>query len=474
MTIKHKLYLAYGLLAAITVISTAIATTDIITLRSGIGELSQRYETATYVAGQIDTITSDMQAEQRGMLLRSLLHQEDAAGKLAQDSAASIRSLHKFLEQDRGLVSQQQASDQLQIISNELRTVDKANGAFLEQVQGKHLEEAVRLLDGGLAAATDRASTAGATLLDLQQKLTGDRGSKLMEDAVADNWVMIGLLLPMAAAGIGVIFIIRKLDRQLRQSVEELKSGSEQVAGAANQVSSSSQTLATSTSSQAAMIEETSASSEQINSMARRNTEHAVSTAQQMTALKLVMEASSREMANAMNAMDEMNHASAKISQVIQVIDKIAFQTNILALNAAVEAARSGEAGAGFAVVADEVRSLAQQCAGAAKDSEALIGQSQSTSKLGSERFSKVAEEIQKMSSVLGHMHELIAGIESGSQEQSQGIAQISKAITLMEQGTQRSAATAEESAAAAQQLTAQSQVLRDVAEQLEMMVGAA
>jgi methyl-accepting chemotaxis protein len=279
-------------------------------------------------------------------------------------------------------------------------------------------------------------------------------------------------LIPIVIAGVVVLFVIRKLNAQLRRSIGELTDGSEQVASAASQVSSSSQMLAKDTSEQAAMIEETSASSEEINSMARRNAEHSKTAAEQMTELKRLMESGSREMESATQAMDDISQSSDKISRIIQVIEKIAFQTNILALNAAVEAARAGEAGKGFAVVADEVRNLAQQCAQAAQDTGVLIEQSQQTSKAGHLKVQKVAEETQKMSLVLDSMKELVDEINGGSQEQGRGIEQIGRAITQMEQGTQKSAANAEESAAAAEQLTAQSNTLRDVAEQLGAMVG--
>jgi len=268
------------------------------------------------------------------------------------------------------------------------------------------------------------------------------------------------------------VVVIRSLDAQLRKTVSDLQNGSDQVASAASQVASSSQSLARDTSAQAAMVQQTSASSEEINATARRSTDNAITAADRMTQLKQLMDSSSQGMTNATAAMLEIGHASDKISGIIQTIDKIAFQTNILALNAAVEAARAGEAGMGFAVVAEEVRSLAQQCATAAKDTESLIGVAQKTSKDGHERVTLVAQEIDKMSGLLSSMVGIVEEVKVGSQEQVRGVQEIGKAIVQLEQGTQRGAANAEESAAAAQELGAQSQVLREVAAHLATMVG--
>jgi methyl-accepting chemotaxis protein/methyl-accepting chemotaxis protein-1 (serine sensor receptor) len=341
-------------------------------------------------------------------------------------------------------------------------------------VREKRIDDAVKLLASGLADATDKASSGGATLLEMEHKAAKEHGEVDMAGAIHALWTMGLLLLPVAMAGAAVLLVIWRLDKALRQSVDELQTGSQQLSGAASQVSSSSQTLAQDASSQAARLEETSASSEEVNSMARRNVEHASRAGAQMSQLQLLMETSSDETANATKAMAQIGQTSQKISGIIQTIDKIAFQTNILALNAAVEAARAGEAGMGFAVVADEVRSLSQQCAEAARDTGILIEEAQTASQLGTERVSRMSDGIQNMAMVLQELTQLISEISEGSSEQGRGIEQISRSIVSMEQVTQRSAANAEESAAAAQQLTSQSEVLREVASQLGMMVGAA
>src|SRR5690606_29144050 len=161
--------------------------------------------------------------------------------------------------------------------------------------------------------------------------------------------------------------------------------------------------------------------------------------------------------------MDEINHSSKKINDIIGVIDGIAFQTNILALNAAVEAARAGEQGRGFAVVAGEVRNLAQRSAEAAKEIKGLIGASVDKVEAGSKL---VADAGQTMSEIVGSVQrvsDIIGEITAASGEQSDGIGQVNVAVTQLDQMTQQNAALVEESAAAAESLKDQAQRVAQV-----------
>jgi len=320
-------------------------------------------------------------------------------------------------------------------------------------------------------------------LLDLEDQLTlmvawNQKGSDATiantAQTVQTSWwlsVLIGLFALVFGTGLSW-FIITNLNKQLTQSAQDLSEGSDQVSSAASEVSSSSQSLAQDTSEQAAMIEETSASAEEINSMAKRNADSAKQATSLVVEAVQGTEQTNRAVADCVQAMDAIGESSSKIAKTLQVIDKIAFQTNILALNAAVEAARAGEAGMGFAVVAEEVRNLAQRCAAASEEISGLIEQSLGNSDTGRLKMATLVESGAKVNQVFASMKVLVEEISLSSEEQGRGIDQIGRAIQKMEQGTQKSAANAEESAAAAEQLTAQSEQLREVATSLGAMVG--
>jgi len=158
--------------------------------------------------------------------------------------------------------------------------------------------------------------------------------------------------------------------------------------------------------------------------------------------------------------MDEISDASRKISDIIGVIDGIAFQTNILALNAAVEAARAGEQGRGFAVVAAEVRNLAQRSAAAAKEIKALIGESVDKVDAGAKLVDAAGNTMQEIVASVKKVSDLIAEIAAASEEQDSGIQQVNTAVTQMDQVVQQNASLVEEAAAATESMKSQAAAL--------------
>ncbi len=314
------------------------------------------------------------------------------------------------------------------------------------------------LLDKTVAALVQRANAAVTT----------------EKHAVARTIWMVSLAVLAAFATIGAlaISIIRGISRRMRDAVAGLTDISQQMIGAASEVSSSSQALAQGASQQAAALEETSASSLEISNMTRKNSRDSRAAADLSVGSERNFIETNHKLDQMVVAIQEITSQSEKISKIIQVIDAIAFQTNILALNAAVEAARAGESGLGFAVVAGEVRNLAQRCTQAARDTTVLIEESIARSSDGKSKVDQVAAAIRDITESSAKVKTLIDGVSLGNQQQALAIEQISKAIGQMDQVTHQLASSAEQSAAAAQELHAQSASLNSVVENLAALVG--
>jgi methyl-accepting chemotaxis protein len=171
-------------------------------------------------------------------------------------------------------------------------------------------------------------------------------------------------------------------------------------------------------------------------------------------------ERSSALMADAIKAMDGIKTSSAQITQIIGVIDEIAFQTNLLALNAGVEAARAGDAGRGFAVVAQEVRALAQRSAEAAKEIKGLIAASTQQVSAGVERVGRTGQALQSIAAKVAEMTDLVAEIAASSKEQANGLSEVNTAVNSMDQVTQQNAAMVEQTSAAIRSLADEADAL--------------
>ncbi|MFK7794975.1 MAG: methyl-accepting chemotaxis protein [Gammaproteobacteria bacterium] len=251
--------------------------------------------------------------------------------------------------------------------------------------------------------------------------------------------------------------------KKLIEMVEDIRQVSDLVKTGAGEISNGNMDLSRRTETQAAALEETSASMEEITSTVKQNADNA------NEANQLAKEASNQAQVGgevvdkAVNAMNEINEASNKISNIISVIDEIAFQTNLLALNAAVEAARAGEQGRGFAVVATEVRNLAGRSASAAKEIKELIEDSVSKVEEGSRLVNQSGETLEEIMGSIKKVAEIVGDITSASQEQAQGIEQVNTAIVELDTTTQQNTALVEESAAAAESMSEQSNELGEL-----------
>ena len=242
--------------------------------------------------------------------------------------------------------------------------------------------------------------------------------------------------------------------------IGNIRTASNTIASASAEISAGSQDLAMRTESQAASIEETAASMHEVTATVKQNADNAQAANQLAVAARDTAEKGGSVVRDAVTAVTQIEDSARRISDIIGLIDEIAFQTNLLALNASVEAARAGEAGKGFAVVAQEVRALAQRSANASKDIKALIQTSNSQVKSGAALVNQAGASLTEIVGAIKKVSDIVAEIAAASREQSTGLEQINTAIASMDEMTQRNGALVEETSASAQALSDQAQEL--------------
>jgi methyl-accepting chemotaxis protein len=251
-----------------------------------------------------------------------------------------------------------------------------------------------------------------------------------------------------------------RMQRMLEQSVRQIRVGAESVATASAQIAAGNNDLSTRTEQQASALQQTAATMDVLGTTVKQNSDNARQANQLALNASTVAVQGGGVVSQVVDTMKGINESSKKISDIIGVIDGIAFQTNILALNAAVEAARAGEQGRGFAVVAGEVRSLAQRSAGAAKEIKSLIGASVSCVDQGNALVDRAGVTMDEVVASIKRVTDIMGEISAASNEQRSGVTQVGDAVAKMDQATQQNAALVEESAAAAQSLKHQANQL--------------
>ena len=294
----------------------------------------------------------------------------------------------------------------------------------------------VRSITGGIAAAVKVAQTVAAG--DLGSTITVDRGDE------------IGTLLGA----------LKLMNTSLVAIVGDVRNASDSIATGSAQIAHGNADLSQRTEEQASNLQQTAASMEQLTATVKHNADTARRASELADGASRVAAQGGAVVGQVVATMDGITDSSKKITDIIGVIDGIAFQTNILALNAAVEAARAGEQGRGFAVVASEVRSLAQRSATAAKEIKVLIGESVDKVEDGTRLVADAGRTMGDIVDQVRRVSQLITEISDASGEQSTGIGQIGDAVAQLDQVTQQNAALVEESAAAAESLRVQADSL--------------
>jgi methyl-accepting chemotaxis protein I, serine sensor receptor len=262
---------------------------------------------------------------------------------------------------------------------------------------------------------------------------------------------------------------IGQMQEGIAAMIGQIAHGSESIATATQQISAGNADLSARTEAQAASIEETAASMGQLTSAVSQNAAHAREARELADATNATAGAGAEVVDQVIAAMSDIHDGARRMSEIIGVIEGIAFQTNILALNAAVESARAGEEGRGFAVVAGEVRTLAQRSATAAKEIKALIDASTARAEDGSRLVGQAGQTIGKVRSAVSRVTSIMSEIATASAEQSGGIEEVNRAVSQMDEMSQQNAALVEEAAAAAASLKEQTDVLKAAASRFRL-----
>ncbi|WP_245929132.1 methyl-accepting chemotaxis protein [Agarilytica rhodophyticola] len=252
---------------------------------------------------------------------------------------------------------------------------------------------------------------------------------------------------------------------KLTEVIANIRMSADSIGLSADEIAQGNADLSHRTESQASSLEETAASMEEMTAAVKQSAENAEKANAMTVDAQMLARDGGGVVENAVSAMEEINKSSKKISDIISVIDEIAFQTNLLALNAAVEAARAGEQGRGFAVVAGEVRNLAQRSAGAAKEIKDLIRDSVSKVEDGTSLVNHSGEVLAKIVTSVDEVTVMMQEIAGAAKEQSAGIEQVNTAITQMDEMTQQNAALVEEASAAGQAMSDQARSMKSVVE---------
>jgi methyl-accepting chemotaxis protein-1 (serine sensor receptor) len=392
--------------------------------------------------------------------------------RLAQDVAAKRNALHQQLETFAAAIT---ANDQsklvehvknLQVVFNDLVGADDVLRKYQFDSAKQGVDSAQSSFEMfrmvSIGALVVGVLAAALSYLTLSRAIARPLGEALGHfDAIAAGDLRRPVVVTSRDEMGQVLEGIARMQRSLTETVRSVRGGSESIATATRQIAAGNIDLSSRTEQQASALQETASSMEQLTGTVRQNADNARQASALAANASEIASKGSAVVSQVVGTMGDINQSSAKIADIISIIEGIAFQTNILALNAAVEAARAGEEGRGFAVVAGEVRSLAQRSSAAAKEIKELIDTSVERVQSGSALVDEAGRTMSEIIGAVQRVTDIMGEIAAASEEQSGGIDQVARAVTQMDEVTQQNAALVEEAAAAASSLEEQAARLR-------------
>lgn len=504
LTIKMRLTFSYAILACAVVLVSAMGL-------FALSKSQSHFENQVKNVEQIQTLINDIldAANARAVAARNLALITDPQEVIVENKAvvASFAKLNNALKDLKSAVQTNKAS------TDALRT----NFAEIENIEAKYAVVATDIVK--LALVGDRENATVKISKDCRPLLVAliaaIEKAKAEINSISQNSVIVSeqesnkllieiLAISMLAVGLAIfmgVIITKKITQPLGEAVKiaetvasgnlttrievnsndetgkliqalkemqdslidvisNVRQSSDRVASASREIAVGNMDLSSRTESQASSLEETAASMEELGTTVNQNADNAIRANKLADNASAIAIRGGEVVSKVVETMKDINDSSRKISDILSVIDGIAFQTNILALNAAVEAARAGEQGRGFAVVASEVRNLAQRSASAAKDIKSLISDSVQRVELGTSLVDQAGETMQEIVEGIRSVSDLMKEISTASVEQSNGVNQVGQAVVQMDETTQQNAALVEEMAAASGTLETQSNEL--------------
>ncbi|ELE9168244.1 MCP four helix bundle domain-containing protein [Salmonella enterica] len=501
--IRSKLFMAFGLFIVLMVVSSALSLFSLDRANTG---MQDNYPTTVKANLLIDNFNDFIIAQQLMLL--------DEEGRWSQSSQKELSEISQRISALLDELSRENSHDaDSQKIINEIREARQqyleSRFRILKDIQSNNRQAAIQEMMTRTVQVQKVYKDKVQELIAVQDAQMHEASVQVKEDFKNNRTLLITLaLISIAAGGVMGWYIVRSITRPLDDAVrfaeaiadgdltrhittdykdetgvllqalmamktrlldivQEVQNGSESISTAAAQIVAGNQDLAARTEEQASSVEETAASMEQITATVKNTADHTSEATKLSAGAASVVKNNGEMMNQVTQKMRVINDTANRMSDIINIIDSIAFQTNILALNAAVEAAveaaRAGEHGRGFAVVAGEVRQLAQKSASSASEIRNLIEDSTSQTQEGMHLVEKASALINGMVDNVEEMDVILREIGQASREQTDGISQINSAIGLIDAATQQNSCLVEESVAAAASLNEQALHLKEL-----------
>ncbi|EJH7007208.1 MCP four helix bundle domain-containing protein [Salmonella enterica] len=500
--IRSKLFMAFGLFIVLMVVSSALSLFSLDRANTGMQNIITNDYPTTVKANLLIDNFNDFIIAQQLMLL-------DEEGRWSQSSQKELSEISQRITALLDELSSNRHDAASQKIITEIREARQqyleSRFRILKDIQSNNRQAAIQEMMTRTVQVQKVYKDKVQELIAVQDAQMHNAGVQVEGDFKTNRTLLITLALISIAAGCVMgWYIVRSITRPLDDAVrfaeaiadgdltrhittdykdetgvllqalmamktrlldivQEVQNGSESISTAAAQIVAGNQDLAARTEEQASSVEETAASMEQITATVKNTADHTSEATKLSAGAASVVKNNGEMMNQVTQKMRVINDTANRMSDIINIIDSIAFQTNILALNAAVEAARAGEHGRGFAVVAGEVRQLAQKSASSASEIRNLIEDSTSQTQEGMHLVEKASALINGMVDNVEEMDVILREIGQASREQTDGISQINSAIGLIDAATQQNSCLVEESVAAAASLNEQALHLKEL-----------